>query len=122
MTAPGCAEGPLAPRTEAASSVSIAETAAVGSCDFGEDGNRGSMVRRSYTVALMLSIPLVTLLLALAAPSTPAAIEPRDVVRLIAEQIESNYFDPKAATRIAAALTADLEAGEFDSLRDPREL
>ena len=70
----------------------------------------------------MLSIPVVTLLLALAAPSTPAAIEPRDVVRRIAEQIESNYFDPQAATRIAGALTADLEAGKFDALRDPREL
>ena len=70
----------------------------------------------------MLSIPLVTLLLALAAPSTPAAIEPRDVVRRVAEQIESNYFDPQVATRIAGVLKADLEAGKFDALRDPREL
>jgi hypothetical protein len=71
---------------------------------------------------MMSVIPVVSLVLALAAPSTPPAIEPRASVRRIAELIEQRYYDPEAATRIAKSLTTDLEAGRFDALRDPREL
>ena len=44
------------------------------------------------------------------------------MVGRIADSIESTYFDAQAATRIAAGLRADVAAGRFDALRDPREL
>ncbi len=57
-----------------------------------------------------------------AANAASPAIDPRAATERIAARIEAQYFDPQAATRIAATLRADAAAGRFDSLRDPREL
>ena len=71
----------------------------------------------------MLVIPLLlSVLLALAAPSAPPTVDPRAAVERIAELIEQGYYDPEVAARIARELTTDLTAGKFDALRDPREL
>jgi hypothetical protein len=59
---------------------------------------------------------------ALALHATSPTVEPRAVIGRIADQIEAVYFDLQAATRIAGELRADLGAGRFDALRDPREL
>ena len=64
----------------------------------------------------------VSLLWAVATGAATPSIEPRTAVERIADLIEEKYFDPQAATRIAAELRADAAAGRFDALRDPREL
>ena len=62
------------------------------------------------------------LLLPAAVSATEPTLDPRAAVDRISERIESNYFDPAIAERIAGELRADVEAGRFDRLTDPREL
>ena len=60
--------------------------------------------------------------IALLPPPATATAAPRDVVEQVATLIENNYFDPTRAAAIADDLRAGARAGQFDSLRDPRDL
>lgn len=73
-----------------------------------------SLMPRVAHLRLLLA---VTLLAPVAAMATP-----RDVVGQVATLIENNYFDPTRATQIADDLRTRAQAGQFDSLRDPRDL
>jgi hypothetical protein len=57
-----------------------------------------------------------------AAVAAEPSFQPRATVARIGELIESSYFDPEVARRIAGELRADAEAGRFDRLTDAREL
>jgi hypothetical protein len=59
---------------------------------------------------------------AAAVEAQPTVVDPRAKVERIGELIESSYFDPEVARRIAGELRADAAAGRFDRLTDPREL
>ncbi|HEV8695600.1 MAG TPA: hypothetical protein VGQ93_15680, partial [Lysobacter sp.] len=47
---------------------------------------------------------------------------PRDRVDGVAQAIEGNFYDVKRAGQIASDLRAAAERGEFDTLKDPRDL
>jgi hypothetical protein len=69
--------------------------------------------------------PLTTCVgMALALLPLPAAATaaPRDVVEQVATLIENNYFDLTRAATIANDLRTGARSGQFDSLRDPRDL
>jgi Peptidase family S41 len=56
-------------------------------------------------------------------PLAAAAMSaPRAVVEQIATLIQNNYFDPTRADAIAGELRSNAQAGQFDTLRDPRHL
>jgi len=66
-------------------------------------------------LAYLLTVLCVTLPMA-------AHGNPRDVVDHIATLIENNYFDAGKAEDIAKGLREAAAAGQFDKLRDPRDL
>ncbi len=55
-------------------------------------------------------------------PTRAAAPAPRVAVGEIADAIQARYFDPERAARIASDLKAEIAAGKFDGLTDPRDL
>ena len=54
--------------------------------------------------------------------SDAATDAPRTTVERVAELIEDKYFDAAKGAAIAASLRAAAQSGEFDPLRQPREL
>jgi hypothetical protein len=52
----------------------------------------------------------------------PTSEGPRIAVMRVADLIEDNYFDAGQGHAIAASLRAAAQAGEFDTLRQPRDL
>lgn len=62
------------------------------------------------------------LVLSLLATTAAAAADPRSHVVGVARVVEAHYFDPARGKEIADGLRADAAQGEFDALRDPREL
>jgi hypothetical protein len=68
----------------------------------------------------MTSITLVTSLALLA--SAAADLQPRAATLEVAAVIEENFYDPEAGAKIAADLTREAEAGEYDSYTDELDL
>src|SRR6516162_6365299 len=52
----------------------------------------------------------------------PTGEGPRNAVMRVADLIEDNYFDAAQGHAIAASLRTAAQAGEFDALRQPRDL
>jgi Peptidase family S41 len=77
------------------------------------------MVRINPLPVLLACVGMALTLLPLTAAATAA---PRDVVEQVATLIENNYFDPTRAATIADDLRTGARSGQFDSLRDPRDL
>ena len=71
---------------------------------------------------LPLLLACVGITLTLVPPPAAATAAPRDVVEQVATLIENNYFDPTRAVAIADELRTGARSGQFDSLRDPRDL
>lgn len=71
---------------------------------------------------LPLLLACVGMALTLPRAAAAATAAPRDVVEQVATLIANNYFDPTRAAEIAGDLRTRAQSGEFDSLRDPRDL
>ncbi len=54
--------------------------------------------------------------------SSPVSVEPRSTVARVADLIEDNYFDAARGHAIAASLRTAAQSGEFDTLRQSRDL
>lgn len=65
-------------------------------------------------------LPACLLLMALC--SHAADPTPRERVEAVARAIDTTYFDAQRAREIATDLRSDAASGEFDALRDPRDL
>lgn len=61
-------------------------------------------------------------LLPLAASATAQEPSARETVRLVADRIESHYYDPVKAKAIAEALEKEAATGTFDRYSDPADL
>ncbi|MFL6550391.1 MAG: S41 family peptidase [Povalibacter sp.] len=72
----------------------------------------------SHTVRLGL---LLTALLTVSAPIAASPV-PRDIATRAAELIDNNFYDVERARKISDELKSAAKAGEFDALKDPRDL
>jgi hypothetical protein len=77
------------------------------------------MPRTLSLLVLLVSVCVGMTLTPLPASATTA---PRAVVEQVATLIEINYFDATRAAAIADDLRIQARSGQFDSLRDPRDL
>jgi C-terminal processing protease CtpA/Prc len=68
--------------------------------------------------------PLAALLLACCPllSARAADADPREVVAAVAQAIDGNYYDATRGREIADQLRGESAKGEFDALRDPRDL
>jgi peptidase S41-like protein len=91
------------------------------------DGNNVIQTRRSSTISAVLAGCALILGphggAAARDPTTgTTSMEPRVAVARVADLIEDNYFDSARGHAIAVSLRRAAQSGEFDTLRQPRDL
>jgi hypothetical protein len=83
---------------------------------------------RSFAIACffagctLLSAPRIGAAVAGVAISAATSAGPQITIARVADLVENNYFDAVRGHAIAASLRAAAQAGEFDSLKQPRDL